>query len=309
MIDYYVDVDQIKLEELGFTPVEIGILQNLVRGGYKMTSSNLQCMGFTYEQADRLKYAYKICAGIVQVETEEEVVRHFKKMFGKQYKISIRDLAFSNIVEIPKVAVVYGIKQEPYNIWNSSRYEGKNAVYRVIETSSKTVTVETSRKPRLRYGQDREISGVFKIKEVTPSGSVIIQFNRDYIRLCSRFVIVASLRYPEFHLGIYQIVCFEGTRVYVFAKSIGADKNVRYNGNNQRVYDYGIMPCDIKKKLDKAAREIYLRLGGKASEYEEGNSEYRVLDREDDSDISEEDNDIEEHSNMKDTDIYGTRDQ
>lgn len=272
-----VNIDTNRLLQLGFTKVEIQQLNYVYTSGGKFTPSALQQYGFNYEQSKKLSYMYNICCGKVQINSKEETIRHLRRMFGSNYRISIHDLAVSKIAAVPRWAVVGGIMDEPYNIWNSNKYKGSSALYNVVDVSGQKVTVETNRKPRLEYKQSKSIPGVLDIKGVKNNGNVIVTFDKKYCKICNRFIIIASLRNPEFHLGKYEMLCFEGTRVYIYATNMGTKENIKYSMGNQRVYDFGIYPNDIKLKVTNVAKAMYQHLHGVGIQYEEPNMTYKVV--------------------------------
>lgn len=269
-----------KLVSIGFSPEEIRHMHLVQNNGIKFTMQSLQMCGYNYEQAKRLMYGYNICSGKVQVDSKQETIKHLRKMFGANYRISIQDLAVSNINTVPRVAVVKNIPDPPYSIWNSNQYSGKDAIYKVIDVSGQKVTIETPRKPRLAYGQTKVLPGILEIKGVKANGNAVVVFDKKYCQLCNRFIIVASLKKPEFHHGLWEILCFEGTRVYVYATNMGTKENVRYSMGTQRVYDFGIFIKDIKPKLNLAASKIYKKLGGVGTQFEGANAEFKVLTQE-----------------------------
>ena len=271
-------IDDNKLLSIGFNQIEIQNLHYLINNGAKFTSTALQSYGYNYEQAKRLMYAYNICAGKVQVDSKEEMVRHLKKMFGGNYKISIQDLAVSKLTSVPRVAVVANLTQEPYTIWNSKNYKGMASLYKVVDVTGQRITIETSRKPRLEYKQAKVIPGVLEIKGVRANGNAVVSFDKKYCALCNRFVIVASLRNPEFHLGKFEMICFEGTRVYVYATNMGVREQVKYSMGNQRIYDFGIFPEDIKGKLSNIAKGLYNHLKCASAQYFDPNMQYKIVE-------------------------------
>ena len=273
-------LDEKKLLSLGFTQVEIQHLKNILINGGKFTPQALQSYGYTPEQAKRLRYMYNVCTGKVVVESREQMMKHLKKNFGPNYKLRIEDLSVSNVNEVPRVAVVANITDVPFNIWNSNQYQGKDRFYRVIGASSQGVTVETSRKPQLDQKHIKKIPGVLEIKGVKANGNVVITFDKNYCKMCNRYVIVASLKRPEFHMGMYDMLCFEGTRVYVYCTDLGIRESVKHNGGNSRVYDYGILPNMIKPKLDKIAKSIYQNINCIDSLYIEPNKKFNIIHKE-----------------------------
>ena len=72
-------------------------------------------------------------------------------------------------------------------------------------------------------------------------------------------------------------MCFEGSKIYIYAMNMGIKEQLRYS-SNQRIYSYGVYPKDIKPKLDKVAKGLYQHLKGVSAQYYSPNSNYRVLD-------------------------------
>lgn len=276
------DLDPIKLQSIGFQPSEIEALQCIVMENGKATMQMMtQYYGIPYEQAQKLKYMYDICTGRVNISTEDDLAKHLRRMFGKHRRIGISDLEVSKINDIPRTALVAGIPENtPFAIWNSKQYPPLERMYTVLEATPNNVTIETNRIPKLKWKEAREIDGVLKILTTPVNGKMTVSINKNYCRLCNRFVIVASLRRPEFHLGMVEIVCIEGTKVYVFADLLAAKKYSRYGNNNQRIYDFGYFPMEIKPKLISCASRIYKHLCGVYANQIPGNTEFIIIPKE-----------------------------
>lgn len=272
-----ININTNQLMKLGFNQQEIQQLMYVYNNNGKFTLNALQSYGYNYEQAKKLMYMYNICAGKIQIESKEELIKHLKKMFGSSHRIGIQDLAVSKVNNVPRFAVVSNIIDEPYTIWNSKNYKGTNALYKVVDVSGQKITIETPKKPILKYGSAKEIKGVLEIKGVKDNGNAIVTFDKNYCKLCNRFIIVASLRNPEFHLGKYEIICFEGTKVYIYATSIGTRDKPNYSMGTQRVYGYGIFPQEIKGKLVNVTKAMYKYLNGVNAELFGANIEYKVI--------------------------------
>lgn len=317
------------LIQLGFSQQEISAYEYVFRNGGRFTPTALQSYGYTFEQARRLAYMNKCLEGAVQINTENDMINHYKKMTGasrqdakqavysanlqngygaqnyseeelikhlretqgKMYRITIGDLLVSGVTEVPRVAVVSGIDMSPYNIWNSNNYSGKDTLYKVIDVSGQKITVETNKKPQLKYGAAKVIPNTLEIKGVRQNGSVVVTFDKRVCRLCNRYIILASLKRPENHLGMYEIICFEGTKLYVYAVNIGIRDKLSYKGGTQRVYAFGIFPNDIKPKTEFIAKKVYNHLHGVKVKYIEPTLSYNVVPKEqtdniqDDSDV------------------------
>lgn len=297
MLDFYnLNIDPVRLKSLGFSEMEVQNLQYVIMNIGKITPSALTQFGYSYEQASRLKYMYDICVGKVIIETPDELSKHLRKMFGSKGRIGIQNLEVSKIKEVPRFAVVGGIKDEPFDIWNSNRYPVNQRLYKVIDVSGTRITIRTGRIPKIKYGGAKSIDGVLEIKGVIKGKNdlklVDVAINKEYCKLCNRFIIVASLRRPEFHHGMVEIICYEGTRVYVYAQTLGIKELVKYNMGTQRIYDYGIFPQEIKPKLVASAKSMYELLRGAYKSFEPGNQDYTIIPVEKPQD--EEDDIIEE---------------
>lgn len=227
------------------------------------TTDIQQCFQYSFKETELIMHQYKLAMGKLNTDISswEDASKHFKKINNTERKINIQDLSVSNITEVPKVAVVKNIINEPYNIWNSNQYSGKAALYEVVKATSSSVTIKTSRKPKLLYTDTKTIKGVLEIMDgTTVDGKAVVKFYSGYYELCNRFVIVASTKRPSNHLGCYSIMCIEGSTLYVFAKNIGTGSGGNLQGN-QRVYAYGFLPGEIEGKLKRVTLSLYQQFG------------------------------------------------
>lgn len=275
------DFNPAKLKQLGFQDIEIQCLQNVMYSFGKVTMQQLQMgAGLNYEQAQRIMYMYNICTGRVRINSEQELIQHLRKMFGKQKRININDLPTQPIQSIPRTAMVAGIKEQGYTIWNSKNYPIMERAYKVVDVSGGYITIETDRWPTLKYKQARKVPGVLEIKEIDKENQrLVVQIHKDYCRLCNRFVIVAQTRRPEFHLGLVQIICLEGTKIYVYAQNAGTKEKIHYTSGNSRVYDYGYYAQDIKQKLMSTAQKIYKMVCGFTAQVIKPNQRFEYLQK------------------------------
>ena len=317
------DLNPDMLLSLGFNQIEIQTLQNIIYSGGKVRPSELCSYGIDYESAQRLKYMYDIASGKVFISTQEDLIKHLRKMNGKHRRIGISDLALSKVGRVPRLAVIGGIPKGPYDIYNSKNYALPERMYEVTDISGRRITVKTERKPILPYGSERKvyvitdletgknkfalskeeissyekgnsqfkIGTALEIKELTSDKKVILSVDKDFARICNRYIIVGSLRKPEFHHGLIEIVCIEGSKVYVYATTMGKGDTVSYRGGTQRVYAYGYMPGEIKAKLTTTASELYKMLCGVVATDIPANSDFYILDAEQPSESAD---DIEE---------------
>lgn len=271
------DIDETRLVSLGFTYPEIQTLRFIIASGGKATIHALTMYGLEYETAGRIKYMYDIVTGRVNIDGTDDLVKHLRKLFGKHQRIGIHNLALSRIQSVPRYAVIGGIKDETFSIYNSAQYPVEKRMYNVVDISNGRIFVETDRKPVLKYKQPKKIEGVIEIIELKKDGKVVVAVDKKYSRLCNRFVIIGSLKRPEFHLGMIEIICIEGTKVYIYGHCMGTRDTVRYNGGTQRVYEYGCFPNEIQPKLLKVAAEMYPILSGVYAVEHPANSDFRIL--------------------------------
>lgn len=283
------DIDEAKLLSLGFRKEEIDTLRFIITNNGRVSMQALISYGLSYDEASRIKYMYDICIGKVAIDDVDSLCKHLRKMFGNFRRLGIQDLALSKVSNVPRKAVVAGITDPTFAIYNSERYPVKNRMYDVVNVTNKRIIVETDRKPVLKYKQPKFVEGVVEILELKDNGKVLVAFDKKYCKLVNRFIIVGSLKRPEWHLGMVEIVAFEGSKVYVYAAMMPANKQkVTYNMGTQRIYDYGFFKDEIPVKLKKVAQEIYNYVYGVYATVYSPNQDYVMLDNGvDESDLDE----------------------
>lgn len=289
-----VDFNPKKLLSLGFKVDEITVLSTFVQNNLTLSGNNFARLGITnYEAQQRLKYMYSFCIGKTEINTDEDLIKHLKRMNSKMPKIGMANLQTSKINSVPRAAIIGNIRQTPFDIYNSKNYKKAEGLYIVENITSNNVIIRTSRKPQLKYGASKKIEGVIEIlpEPADRNGRIQLAVNKSYCKLCNRFIIAASIKRPEFYLGMYKIICIEGTTVYVYAQSMGTRDTVKYNMSTQRVYSYGIFEEEIPIKLKAVAQEMYKNLHGVKVEQIGGNTQYILLPLE--KQEVEEENDIE----------------
>ena len=256
------NMDTNKLRELGFNQDDIQLMQYVSSMRGNVTTADLIKNGIEPERAKRVKYMFDIASGRVSIESEDDLSKHFRKLFGQHKRIGIQDLAISKVNKVPRWAVVAGIKDEVYQCLNSANMTPDKKLYTVEKVGAR-VTCKTKVRPVIPYKYPKKIDGVLEILGIEKNtGLTVIAFDKKHCRLCNRYVIVASLRIPETHLGMVKIVCVEGTKLYVYAKNIGTRENVSYSGGNARVYDYGIRPNEILPRVKAVAENVYKAMCG-----------------------------------------------
>lgn len=268
------EINEEQLRKLKFTEFEIATLKNIAMANGKVNVGQLVASGVPERQARHIKYAYDICCGLVTVDDTFALKRHLKKMFSTVYKITINDLPPSTVKEIPRKCVVAGLGK-PWNVWNSP----KGSMQPVKEIGSENIQIVTKERPILKYKSSKEEDGVAKIlKEGT--SSLLVSINRKYCRLCNRFIVTASVRKPQNYLYLTEIVCIDGTSIYVYAYEIGYTAKAISTAGAQRVYDHGILSSEIKPKVMSTASVIYKKVCGVTSIIEEGNTGYKLIEPE-----------------------------
>lgn len=273
-----ISINPDSLLAIGFGQQQIEVLKFLIANDGKVTLPKMvNIYGIPYEQARDLKYMYDIVTGRVVIDGELNLIKHLRRMFGKNRRIGINDLALSKVQEVPRMAVVANIKTEPFTIYNSNNYKPENRLYKVVDVTGGRIIVETTRKPQLKFGTEKKVEGELEIRSIDKRGVVTIAFDKKVCRLCNRFIIVASLKRPEFHHGLAQIICIEGTKVYVYAQTLNPKKGIQYNMGTQRVYDFGFLKTEIDNKLMRAAAWLYPLVCGVVGSIEPANSDFQTL--------------------------------
>lgn len=151
-----------------------------------------------------------------------------------------------------------------------------------------------------RYGLDiRDVHNIQDLKDPRChqyANKTIVSINKNFCRLCNRYIIVASFREPDFHFGKYTIINEDGKRYYVFATILRGQKNgvTGLKGGSQRIYKYGVNKNKIKSDLERTAYWLYnyyqtnpsSRLHGIKVNYDGANTDFRLIDREEPEDDS-----------------------
>lgn len=271
--------DENMLLKLKFTPQEIDALKTVVNCFGVVTPNKAMQLGYNPEFARKLKYMYDIASGRVVIESPDDLSKHLRKMFGAHRRIGIQDLAVSRLQRVPRKALLGNIPDGKFEMYNSKHY-GMQGMYDVINVTTTNIEIRTDRKPVLKHKESKKLDGVLEITQVNKDGTIDISVNKQYARLCNRFIIVASLRRPEYYHGMVEIICIEGTKIYVFATTMRDGETPSYKNGTQRVYDYGFFKQEIKRKLMNTASVIYKNLCGVYATTEEGNMDFEMLRRE-----------------------------
>ena len=258
------------LSTMGFSHQEIDDLGSLISNGQNVTVANMRNLGVPYEYARKLIYMADIVSGAVSLETKEDLIKHLKKMNNGRKLVTTENLIPRDkqgnrriIDRVPRWAIIVGIKDEVYSTLNSKNNHPSEQLYRVVECSNSRIIIETSKKLIIKYNYPKKIKGVLEILgKDNKSGKVMIAMDKKHCIITNRYVIVASLKRPKTHHGMLEILCADGTLVYVYATSIGSKQSVGLNGGNSRILDFGCMPYELKHKLFNSAKKIYQKVHG-----------------------------------------------
>lgn len=268
------------LERIGFTREDVNDLSRYLyedRDSKVVTVNRLQMYGFSYEKATRLKHMYDIATGKISIRTSEDLAKHLKKIYTGR-RIGINDLILSRVRKVPRACIIGGIPSGPFAMYNSNRYSGMQRLYNVVSITQNSIVIHTTKRPVIKYGEPLGIDGVISVRNLE-NGKVELKVNKQHCILCNRFIIVARLKRPEFHLGLVEIIARDGTKVYVFAQTLSSKDTIRYNEGTERVYDYGFIGSQIKDKLLAVSKELYNKVGGVDKNIEPANSDFIVIDR------------------------------
>ena len=274
------NIDMGRLTKLGFTQQDVECMQYMLNMTGRCTAADLQRNGVEYERSLKIKYLYDICCNKVNIETKDDLAKHFRKMFGAHRRIGITDLAISRVTKVPRWALIGGINDPVYKSLNSNQLPVDKRLYTVEKVTSRII-VSTLNPLVIPYGHPKKIDGVIEVLgRDRKTNKIILALDRKHCKLCNRYIIVASLRAPETHHGMVQIICVEGTKLYVYAKTLGIKENVSYSGGTARVYDYGIFASEITPRVKSIAEGIYQKMHGVYAETVPANEDFQLISKE-----------------------------
>lgn len=311
------NVDYNVLIKLGFKGDEIDLVNQVASQFGKVTTDRVSKLTGNSLLASKVNYLYSvICckdshralesiniirkSNMICDSTDEITINamlnlaaHYKKMYssmtGGNRAIFNKTLPRPKLGEVPKKAIVGGIKDEIFIIYNSNRYLVKDRLYDVVSYNDVNTTIRTNRLPVLKNGVQAKVEGVADIKKIVEkktgadgyggaSGTkeAIIAINNKYTRICNRYIIAASTHRPNLHCGMMAVICLDGTVLYVYAVELrGMDKvnggvdvftgqanKYKENSSNRVVYDYGYRACDIEQKIEAVSRFLYKGVRG-----------------------------------------------
>lgn len=309
-MQYMAIVDVDTLYKLGFTNEDVQILNSLMEAGCKLTSASLSNRGLTYQGIKRLQYMYSILIGktIIDINNIDEVSKHFQKVNSYGKKININNLPLSKVGEVPRLAVIEGIPEGRYAKYNYS-YENRKRIHILKKESEKKIIIRTKIKPILPYGSDKclyyikdkgsnkifytedrnELNKFIKESKDSEYGAAVeikglsedkkevdVAIHKNYIRLVSPYIILCSFTRPQNHLGMYQMVLYDGSEIYIYANYYDGKGRIN-NNSSSRVYYWGYKKRELTLALQKVAKGIYSNLGGKFIEFQAGKEKYEPI--------------------------------
>lgn len=310
-MQYMATVNADMLYKLGFTYEDVQLLNSVMEGGCKLTSASLSNKGLTYQVVKRLQYMYSIIIGktIIDTNSIDEVSKHLHKLNSYRGKININNLPLSKVRDIPRLVIVEGLPEGRYEKYNYS-YENRNIIHILKNEGNKKVIIRTKIKPKLPYGsgkclyyfkdksnnkilytedrneinkfikesKDSEFGSAVEIKDLSEDKKEVdVAIHKNYIRLVRSYIILCSFTRPQNHLGMYQMVMHEGSKIYTYATYY--DGKGRINNSYSRVYYWGYKKKVLTEALLKVAKGIYNNLGGVFVEFIAGTTEYEPIEK------------------------------
>mgnify|MGYP001054459969 CR=1 FL=1 len=311
-MQYMANIDVDMLCKLGFTYEEVQMLYGLIEGGCKLTSASLSNMGLTYQEIKKLQYMYTIIIGktIIDMNNIDKISKHFNKINSYLGKININNLPISKVGDIPRLLVVEGLPEGRYAKYNYS-YENRNIIHILKNEGNKKVIIRTKIKPKLPYGsgkclyyfkdksnnkilytedrneinkfikdnKDNEFGVAVEIKGLSENKKEVdVAIHKNYVRLIRPYIILCSFTRPQNHLGMYQTVLYDGSKLYIYANYYDGKGRIN-NNSSSRVYYWGYKKKLLTEALLKVAKGIYNNLGGVFVEFIAGTTEYEPIEK------------------------------
>ena len=271
---------------LGFTDIEYHTANGISNacGWSRIPSiSTLQQMLYIdYNSAYRIRYLIELMSGrhnvdiynIYGIEDIRNIARHFRKINSSCIKLTVDKLPASKISTIPKIAILCGIRDKRFAELNSKNPNNISEYYLVDKTEQERYILRTSKKIA-DHGEDED--KIVNILGRDTNSRIIVSAVTSHVRLCNRYIAVASTRQPQYHNGMYVLVNPNGDIVYVYSKTVAGYRNIGKN-YSERVYKYGIIPNELDKVLKETAIMIGNNIGLVAVTRIEPTQEFRLLE-------------------------------
>lgn len=262
--------------KLGFSDMEINAAWNIsiaCNFGKSPTIKELMHgLNVEYQYAYRIKYLMDLMSGRKEVNVNDIrnltdiklLAKHFRKINPGEKPLTTEMLSPTRVSNIPKIAVIRGITDTRFTIFNSNDITNTRDYYRVEKTGQSYFILRINKNVPLTSKIDKD--GIIEIMGRDTMGILVAKVKAENVRLCNRYMIVASLRLPGLHNGMYAMITASGDIVYIYAKTLSGQKTLG-GTYSERVYDYGIMPHMLKTKLGKAADETFNGLNGLYCQY------------------------------------------
>lgn len=290
-------VDYDRMLELGFEPIVLQTRDLVLQNYGKLSNTGFQqCGVYNAKLKQDVLYADKIIRGLIPIENKVDLKKHLQKMHFTQ-KISVADLATSITPKNDLLAIVKGLPEKSiFGIYNtdegfshqvdtitpknvtilSDKYYKLTArqskkLYRVQDLIHKRIKYYNAYEDIERFildnPQEYAITKVAEIQYVQTVGAqrlVSVIIHRDYCRLLGRYMIVASLKAPDLHLGAYELLTLGGTTVYVFAKQVQFNQkaNIKYSTGSERVYYVGTDETELEERLIAITNQVKQKVRG-----------------------------------------------
>lgn len=292
-----------RMIELGFEPIVMQTRTMILQNYGKLSSKAFEMFGvWDYKLRQDILYADKIIKGIILIENKADLKKHLQKM-NYSRKISIADLASSISPKNELKAIIKGLpKNSLFGIYNtgdslsdfvdvesitdkyitiySEKYykigaKQSKALYRVKDLINSRVKYYESRDQIEKTILDNpmtykveKIAELLNVQAVGGKRVVSVVIHRDYCRLLGRYMIAASLKAPDLHLGTYELLALGGTSVFVFAKQVKYNQkaNIRYSTGTERVYYIGHNSEKLDEMLTAVTNQVYQKIRGVYSE-------------------------------------------
>lgn len=304
-----------RMIELGFEPIVMQTRETILTHYGKLSAKAFEMFGvWDFKLRQDILYADKIIKGIIPVENKVDLKKHLQKM-NYDRKISIADLASSISPKNELKVIIKGLpKNSIFGIYNTDE---NTLDYADVETiTSKHITIYSEKYYKIGAKQSKALYRVkdmlnnkikyyesrdkieknildnpltFKIEKVaellnvqTIGGKkmVAVVIHRDYCRLLGRYMIAASLKAPDLHLGAYELLGLGGTSVFVFAKQVKFNQkaDIKYSTGTERVYHIGYEADKLEEMLVAVTNQVYQKIRGVYSEKLEATLEFTQIE-------------------------------
>lgn len=292
-----------RMLELGFEPVVMQTRQMILQNYGKLSSKAFELFGiWDYKLRQDILYADKIIKGIIPVENKVDLKKHLQKM-NYDRKISIADLASSIAPRNELKAIIKGLPQKSlFGIYNTG--DSVDSYVEVDSITNKYITIYSEKyykitakqskclyrvkdlvNNRIKYYESRDkiekeiidnpmtykvekVAELLNVQTIGGKKVVSVVIHRDYCRLLGRYMIAASLKAPDLHLGAYELLSLGGTAVYVFARQVKYNQkaDVKYSTGTERIYYIGHDGDKLDEMLTSVTNQVYQKVRGVYSE-------------------------------------------